>query len=299
MSGTIFTGTIFVTGASGHLGRAIVDNLIARGVPATNIIAGSRSPEKLAELAAKGVITRKADFDDKAGLEKAFSGVDTVVIVSTDALDGAGTRLRQHKAAVAAAAKAGVKRIAYTSLPKTDTSKVGFAPDHFGSEEAIKATGLPYLIFRDSWYAENLLMVLPRALATGEWYSSAGDGRTAYVWRDDLAAAIAGAVARPVSGSATYTLTGPQAFTNAEIAELAGRIFGKPIRVVSLTDEQLAGGMKAAGVPEAIIPTLVSFETATRAGDLGDVTADVEALSGRKPRLLKDYLEAEKAKFLA
>ncbi len=293
------TGTIFVTGASGHLGRAIVDHLIARGVPAASIIAGSRSPEKLADLAASGVVTRKADFDDAAGLEKAFSGADTVVIVSTDALDAAGTRLRQHKVAIAAAAKAGAKRIAYTSLPKADISKVSFAPDHFGSEEAIKATGLPYLIFRNSWYAENLLMALPRALATGEWYGSAGDGRTAYVWRDDLAAAIAGAVAKPISDSATYTLTGSQAFTNAEVAELAGKVFGKPVRVVNLTDEQLAGGMKSAGVPEAIIPALVSFDTATRAGELGDVTADVETLSGHKPRLLRDYLEAEKARFLA
>lgn len=293
------TDTIFVTGASGHLGRAIVDKLIAQGVPAARIIAGSRSPEKLSDLAAKGVATRKADFDDAAGLEQAFSGADTVLIVSTDALDAAGTRLRQHKVAIAAAAKAGVKRIAYTSLPNVGISKVSFAPDHLGSEEAIKATGLPYLIFRNTWYAENLLMSLPQALSSGEWYTSAGDGRTAYVWRDDLAAAIAGAVAKPASGSATYTLTGSEALTNHEVAELAAKSLGKSIKVVNLTDEQLAGGMKAAGVPEAIIPALVSFDTATRAGDLGEVTDDVEALSGQKPRSLKDFLEANKTKFLA
>ena len=97
-----------------------------------------------------------------------------MLIVSTDALDGAGTRLRQHKAAVAAAAKAGVGRIAYTSLPNADTSKVSFAPDHLGTEQAIKATGLPYLIFRNSWYAENLFMSLPNALKSGQWYTSAG-----------------------------------------------------------------------------------------------------------------------------
>ena len=112
------TDTIFVTGASGHLGRAIVDHLLAKGVAASRIIAGTRNPDKLADLAAKGVTVRKADFDDPAGLEKAFAGAGTVLVISTDALDGAGTRLRQHKTAIAAAAKAGAKRIAYTSLPE-------------------------------------------------------------------------------------------------------------------------------------------------------------------------------------
>lgn len=292
------TDTILVTGASGHLGRAIIDSLLEKGVAASRIVAGTRSPEKLSDLTARGLRTVKADFDDPDGLEKAFTGAGTVLIVSTDALDGAGTRLRQHKAAVAAAAKAGVKRLGYTSLPAAESSKVSFAPDHLGTEEAIKATGLPYLIFRNSWYQENLLMALPQALATGKWHTSAGDGKTAFVARDDIAAAIAGALANPPADSRTYTLTGTQAFTNAQVAELASRIFGKPVEVVNLTDEQLAGGIRAAGLPEAVIPTLVSFDTAIRAGDLGDITSEVETLSGRKPRSLEAYLEASKAAFV-
>lgn len=292
------TDTIFVTGASGHLGRAIVDHLLAKGVAASRIVAGTRNPDKLADLAAKGVAVRQADFDDPAGLEKAFAGAGTVLVISTDALDGAGTRLRQHKTAIAAAAKAGAKRLAYTSLPVPDTSKVSFAPDHFQSEQAIKATGLPYTIFRDNWYAENLFMSLPQALASGQWYTSSGSGRTAYVSRDDIAAAIAGALANPPTESATYTLAGPEALTNAEIAALASKILGKTIQVVDLTDEQLAGGMKAAGVPEAYIPTFVSFDAATRAGDLALVTDDVEKLSGRKSQKLAAFLEANKAALL-
>jgi len=292
------TDTIFVTGASGHLGRAVVDHLLARGVSASRIIAGTRNPDKLADLAAKGVVVRQADFDDPAGLESAFAGAGTVLVISTDALDGAGTRQRQHKAAIAAAAKAGAKRLAYTSLPVPETSKVSFAPDHLQSEEAIKATGLPYLIFRDNWYAENLFMSLPQALASGQWYTSAGSGRTAYVARDDIAAAIAGALANPPAVSATYTLAGPEALTNGEVAALASKILGKPIQVVDLTDEQLAGGMKAAGVPEAYIPTFVSFDAAARAGDLATVTDDVEKLSGRKSQKLAAFLEASKAALL-
>ncbi len=292
------TDTIFVTGASGHLGRAIVNHLLAKGVAATRIVAGTRNTDKLADLAAKGVAVRQADFDDPAGLEKAFAGAGTVLVISTDALDGAGTRQRQHKAAIAAAARAGVKRIAYTSLPNAATSKVSFAPDHFQSEEAVKATGLPHLIFRDNWYSENLFMSLPQALKTGQWYTSAAGGRTAYVARDDIAAAIAGALANPPAASTTYTLAGPEALTNAEVAALATKILGKPIQVVDLTDEQLAGGMKAAGVPEAFIPTFVSFDAAARAGDLAAVTDDVETLSGRKSQRLAAFLEANKAALL-
>ncbi len=288
--------TILVTGASGKLGRSIIENLLgAQKLAPARVVAGTRSPEKLADLAARGVKVVKADFDDAAGLEKAFAGTGTVLIVSTDALDGAGTRLRQHRTAVAAAARAGVKRIAYTSLPSAESSRISFAPDHLGTEQAIKATGLPYLIFRNSWYAENLLRSLPQALKSGQWFTAAHGGRTAFVSRDDQAAAIAGALANPPASGTTYTLTGAEALSNEEIAALASGLTGKPVQVVNLTDEQLAGGMKAAGVPEPVVPTLVSFEIATRAGDLAAVTSDIEKLSGRKPRSLKDWLAANKA----
>lgn len=290
--------TILVTGASGHLGQAVITHLLdSQGIAPSRIIAGTRNTDKLSALAAKGVALRKVDFDDAAGLEKAFAGVGTVLIVSTDALDGAGTRLRQHKTAVAAAKKAGVARLAYTSLPLPETSKVSFAPDHFGTEEAIKATGIPYLLFRDSWYLENLFMSLPNAFKSGQWYTSAADGKTSFVARDDIAAAIAGALANPPAGSATYTLTGDEAYTNDQIAALATEITGKPLQVVHLTDEQLAGGMKAAGVPEAIIPTLVSFDAATRTGGLATVTGDTAKLSGRKLQTLREFLTANKAAF--
>ena len=294
------TDTILVTGASGKLGRAVIDHLLdSQGVAPGRIVAGSRNPAGLADLAARGVVVRKVDFDDQPGLEDAFAGAGTVLIVSTDMIDGAGTRLRQHRAAVAAAKKAGVERIAYTSLPDAATSSVSFAPDHLGTEQAIEATGLAALIFRNNWYQENLFMSLPQALKTGQWYTSAEDGRTAFVARDDIAAAIAGALANPPAGSATWTLTGSEALTNDEIAQLAADAVGRPIQVVRLSDEQLAGGMKAAGVPEAIVPMLVSFEKAVRAGDLGTITDDVATLSGRQPRTVRDFLAASKAALTA
>ena len=288
--------TILVTGASGQLGGGIIRHLLDdEGVAPGRIIAVTRDPSKASALADRGVEVRAGDFDDAASLDKAFAGAGTVLIVSTDALDGAGTRLRQHKTATAAAAAAGAKRIAYTSLPEPETSKVSFAPDHLGTEDAIKATGLPHLIFRNSWYLENLFMSLPQALKSGQWYTSAAEGKTAYVARNDIAAAIAAALANPPVDSTTYTLTGDVALTSEEIAALASEITGRPIEVVHLTDEQLAGGMKAAGVPEAIIPTLVSFDTAARAGNLASVTRDVETLSRRKPKSPREFLEGNAA----
>lgn len=285
--------TILVTGASGKLGRAVINHLLeSRKVAPSRIIAASRAPDKIADLEARGVVLRAVDFDDEASLAAGFAGADTVLIISTDAIDGAGTRLRQHRTAVAAAVAAGVKRLAYTSLPDADRSHVSFAPDHLGTEDAIKATGLPYLIFRNNWYVENLFMSLPHALATGQWYTSAGQGRTAFIARDDIAAAIAGALASPPAGSETYTLTGAEALTNDEIAALAGSITGKHLDVVQVSDEQLAGGMKAAGLPEPAIPTFVSFDTATREGDLATVTGDAARLAGRDLLTVEAFLKA-------
>ncbi len=289
--------SILVTGAAGSLGGAVIRHLIeSEGVAPGRIVAVSRDPSKLAPLAAKGVTVRAGDFEDEASLESAFAGAGSVLIVSTDAVGEPGKRLRQHLAAVSAAVKAGVSRIAYTSMFSPEPGNpVLFAPDHHGTEEAIRASGVPFSIFRNGWYQENLMMSLPAAVGMGQWYTSAGDGPTAYVLRDDLARAIAAGLAKAPAGSATYTLSGSEALTNAEIAAMASEVLGKPIAVVNLTDEQLAEGMKAAGVPAPLVPLLVSFDAATRAGVLGTVTGDIETLTGKKPAPLKAWIEANKA----
>lgn len=176
---------ILVTGASGHLGQAVIRHLLeSYSVPAANIVAASRDTAKLSDLAAKGVETRAADFDDSASLEKAFTGIDTLLIISTDALAVPGQRLKQHQAAVAATQKAGVKHIAYTSMPNPDKSLVTFAPDHLGTEEAVKASGLPYTILRNAWYLDNYIHAMPHNLETGTWYTATADGKVSNISRD-------------------------------------------------------------------------------------------------------------------
>ncbi|MFP5078234.1 SDR family oxidoreductase [Rhizobium sp. YIM 134829] len=290
--------TILVTGASGQFGRLVLDALLNSGkVAASDLVAASRSPEKLSDVAEKGVAVRTIDFDRDETLPPAFAGIDTALIISTDALGEEGKRLAQHRRAVAAAKAAGVTRLVYISLPNAENSAVSFAPDHLGTEEAIKESGLAYTILRNSWYMENLFMSLPSALASGHWYSAAGDGRIPYVARADLAAAAAGALLSDEHGNEIVTLTGPVAYTVGEVAALVSDATGKPLTVVPVTDEQLAEGMAAHGVPGPFIPTLVSFDRAARLGQFDLVTDDVSRLAGRTPTSLTAFLEANKGAF--
>ncbi|AZO12288.1 MULTISPECIES: SDR family oxidoreductase [unclassified Mesorhizobium] len=295
------TETLLVTGASGQLGRGVIRHLLeAQKVTPSRIITTTRDPENLVDLAALGVTVRAADFNDAASLEKAFAGADRVLIISTGELElKSGRRLKQHEAAVAAAKQAGVAHLLYTSMPNPEPgSPVLFSGDHYGTEQAIKASGIPYTIFRNGWYQENLFMALPHALSSGKWYTSAGDGRIAHGSRDDMAAAIAAGLASDSKASQIYTLTGPQAYTTGEIAALVSEVTGKPLEVIQLPDEALTEGVKAAGLPEDLARIIVSFDANTRAGRIDMVTDAVETLSGRKSRTLKEFVEANKAALL-
>ncbi|TNM62011.1 SDR family oxidoreductase [Aliirhizobium smilacinae] len=286
---------LLVTGAAGQLGRAVLNHLLETSkVSAGDIVAASRDTSKLADLASKGVETRKADFTDENGLAAAFAGIDRVLIISTDDLATPGGRLKQHKAAVAAAVKAGVKHILYTSMPNPDKSLVSFAPDHLGTEEAIKATGIPYTILRNAWYGDNYLMSMPHNLETGTWYTAYGAGKVSNISRDDCARAAAAALANPPTGSNILTLTGSESLTAEEIAALVSKASGKPLNIVHVTDEQLAGGLTSAGLPDFLVRMLVSADANIRAGNFDLVTTDYETLTGIKPQDLSAYLDSQK-----
>ncbi|APO75313.1 NmrA-like family protein [Rhizobium etli 8C-3] len=291
--------TILVTGAAGQLGRRIIHHLLETyNVPAKSIIAATRDPAKLASLAFKGVTTRKADFDDAASLEAAFKGVDRLLIISTDALAIPGQRLTQHKCAVEAAARAGVKHIAYTSMPSPDKSLVTFAPDHLGTEHVIKAAGIPYTIFRNAWYFDNYLHGMPHNLQTGSWYTASGDGRVSNISRDDCAMAIAAALASKTGENATYTLTGSQSLTADEIAAGIAAAVGKPLQAVKVSDEQLGQGMRGAGLPDFVADMLVSADANIRAGNFDLLTDDFRTLTGKQTQKLEDFFVANKAALL-
>lgn len=288
-----------VTGAAGHLGQAVIANLIAHHkIPAARIIATTRKPEALAALAAQGVQVRAADFDNPDSLSAAFAGAERLLLISTDAMDRPGRRLAQHKNAVAAAEKAGVTHLLYTSMPAPETSAVLFAPDHLGTEQAIAASSIPgWTILRNNWYIENLFFSLPQALNSGTWYSAAGDGKIAYVARADLARAAAAALAGSGTRKTTYTLTGTRGYTTAEIAKLVSDAVGKPLAVANVPDEALVQGMTGAGLPEPVARLFASFDTNTRQGGLSGVTNDVRTLTGSDPQSLESWLKDNKAAF--
>jgi NAD(P)H dehydrogenase (quinone) len=291
--------TILVTGASGKFGRGVINHLLSTyAVPGKQIIAVTRNTESLNDLAAKGVQVRAGDFDDEASLAEAFKGADRVLIVSTDALDRPGRRLEQHSRAVAAAKAAGAKHIAYTSMMHPDAqSPIGFAADHRGTEEAIAATGISHTILRNAWYMENLVMSLPSALASGQWYVASGDGKTAHAARDDQARAAAAVLASGTRETAVYNVTGPEALSADETASLVSEAVGKPLQVVHVTPDQLQAGMIAAGVPDFLAPVFVSFDVNGLKGRAGTLSDAVEKLSGVKPQTLRQWLDANKSLF--
>jgi len=287
---------LLVTGANGKLGRAVIRHLLETSkVSASDIVAASRDISKLADLADLGIETRKADFAEPAGLETAFAGIDRLLIISTDELAVPGARLQQHTNAVNAAQKAGVGHVLYTSMPNPDKSLVSFAPDHLGTEDAIKASGLPYTILRNAWYHDNYLMSMPHNLEGGKWFTATGEGKVANISRDDCARAAAAALANPPAGNQTFTLTGTVSLNADQIAETVSKAAGKPLEVVQVNGEQLAAGMAAAGLPDFVVRMLASADANVAAGNFDLVTGNFKALTGREPQSLQAFFEENRA----
>jgi NAD(P)H dehydrogenase (quinone) len=258
------------------------------------VVAGTRKPEKLADLAARGVVVRHADFEDRKGLESAFAGVDRVLIISTDAIDRPGRRLAQHQAAVAAAVSAGVKHASYTSMPNPETSPVVFAPDHLGSEQALKASGLSYTILRNCWYTEFLIPTLAPAVASGKLTAATGQGGAPYVTREDCARTAAAALASTDTGNQTWNITGPDLIAYPELAKLATELTGASVVFEPVTPEERIRQLIAAGTPEPIAKLLVSSQMAIAQGKMGIPTTAVKELTGRAPVSVREFLSSHR-----
>lgn len=281
---------LLVTGASGPFGRLAVEELLARG--ATRVIAGTRDPSKLADLAARGVEVRKLDFNDQASLDAGFAGVDRVLIVSTDAI---GSRVEQHKAAVAAAKAAGVKHIVYISAPNARPNPgTGVSPEHYWTEIAIAASGLDFTVLRNHIYAEVSLWGAASAIGSGQLHDATNGGGRAYVTRADAARTAAGALLT-AQGQAIFDVTGPAPIPQEELAAEFAKASGKPVVRVGLTAEQLLGGLIAAGLPATVADLMVAFDVDAADGYHAIVTDTVEQFTGRKPEALSAFMSANRA----
>jgi NAD(P)H dehydrogenase (quinone) len=281
--------TLLVTGAGGHLGRAVVEELLARG--ATKVVAGTRNTADLADLASRGVEVRHLDFDDAASLASGFAGVDRALIISTLAAN----RAAHQAAAVSAAKAAGASYLAYTSAPNArPNADAGGITDHFWTEVAIAASGLDFTLLRNHIYADMTIVGAAPALASGQLFdATSGKGRN-YVTRADAARTAAGALLS-AKGKEVVDVTGPAPVTQEEVAALYTSLTGKPVARVGLTGEQLLGGLQSAGVPSFMAQLLVAFDLDAAAGFHSVTTDAVERYSGRKPTSLTDFLNANKA----
>lgn len=281
---------LLVTGASGQLGQRVAHHLLDTvGYAPEALTLITRTPERLSAFAERGVSVRRADFDDRGSLVEACAGVDRMLLISTADI---GRRLEQHRQAIEVAAAAGVKHVVYTSMPGPSDSKVTFAPEHAGTEAALEASTLDgWTVLRNHWYFENLFMTLPTMKATGKWFTSAGEGLNADVARDDLALAAAQALAKQ-TGKKTFTLSGAESLGAPQVAGALSEVLGHTIEVVPVTDEELAAGMTAAGVPGPVAELFASFDANTRSGATGTVTSDLETLIGRPPVRFDAWLAA-------
>jgi NAD(P)H dehydrogenase (quinone) len=290
--------TLLVTGAGGHLGRRVVELLIeAKAGP---VIATTRHPEKLADLAAKGVDVRKADFDDPASLATAFAGADRLLLVSTDAVGRPGGRHAHHRAAIEAAVQAGVSHVVYTSSPAPHpTAEESVPNDHYWTEQALAASPLGWTVLRNNIYAEIILMGLPQAVASGQLFTATRNGGRNYVTREDCARAAAAALAADFDGRRILDVTGPEPVTQDEIAAVASEVAGRPVRHVPVEPADLRKGLVGAGLPQIYADLLVGYDVDAAEGYHAIVTPTVKELTGREPTSVRDFLTAQRAALLA
>jgi len=277
--------TIVVTGATGGLGRHVVETLLTRGVPAGQIVAIGRRIEKIQDLADRGVNVQRADYDEPESLRKPFADADKVLLVSSSE---PGKRIPQHQNVIDAAKAAGVSRIVYTSLPHALSSGMMLAADHIATEQALAASGLPFVVLRNGWYLENY--DLKGAVEHG-LYGAAGDGKLSIATRADYAEAAAAAVTAGKLDQQAYELGG-EAVSLAELAAEVSRQSGREVAYTDLTPEKYIEFLTGVGVPEGFAAVLADSDRGAKAGALNTGPKDLETLLGRPATPLADSVRA-------
>ncbi len=274
-----------VTGASGAMARTVITNLKQRG--AKRIVAVTREPARIADI--EGVEARAGDFSRLETLDSAFRGIDRLLIVSATDL---GVRIARHVAAIDAAERAGVSHLLYTSITSPYPHAThGIQNDHFWTEARLFQTRGGWTALRDNLYADFLVWGAARTLADGVIYHSAGAGARSLVFRDDIAAAAAGALLM-AEGQQIVDVSGPAALSYAEIAAIFSRVSGRPVKAVEISPEAQLEGMGKAGVPAVDAQALTGLDVAARRGLLAIVGDGVQRFAGREPQSLEAALEA-------
>lgn len=274
---------IGVSGASGQLGRAILSELAARGA-GHEVVAISRTPET-----ASGIQARRGDYDQPETLVEAYSGLDRLVLIPSADL-APGARGRQLTAAIDAAVSAGVSHILLLSAAGTREAAVpALNESYWTGEQHLIRTAPHWTIVRMNYYAESMAEEILNSQGQGVLVGL-GDERVAYVSRDDLAAAVAGAVVGEGHAGAIYNATGPAVITGEERAAIASELLGKPLGYIVIGADQLRAGMSQMGLPDVVVNAVTEIKTTFVQGNFDILTTDIERLSGRPARSFRDVL---------
>ena len=284
--------SIVVTGATGQLGRHVLEALLERGVPAGEIVAAGRSVEKLADFAARGVQVKAMDYADAGSVAAALKGAKRVLLISGSEV---GQRVDQHRTVIEAARAEGVELLAYTSIANADTTAMLLADEHKATEALLRESGVPFVLLRNGWYLENYTEQLPGTLAQGAVAGSAGDGKVSGASRADYAHAAAAVLVADDQAGKVYELGGDDAFSMADLASEISAATGKSISYNNLPAGEYAGLLASVGVPEAFAEILADSDLGIARGDLLVSTGDLRRLIGRPTTSLCQAVRAAAA----
>lgn len=281
---------IVITGATGQFGRQVVDHLLKRGVPASEIAAAVRTPANAGDLAELGIEIREADFDRPETLVPAFLDSDKLLFVSANGPNA--LRITQHRAVVQAAKAAGVRLLAYTSITQADRNPLRLADVHRDTEAALVSSGIPTVLLRNGWYTENYTGSLSDSAQRGMIAGSSGAGRIASATRADLAEAAAVILTLEGQAGKVYELTGDTAWSLPELAAEVSAQFGKPVVYADLPLAQYKQILVGAGLPDFLVDMIADANVNIAQGALSSVTSDLREILGRPTTPLSDAIAA-------
>lgn len=279
---------IVVTGASGQLGRLVIEALLKK-LPPSEIVAAVRNPDKIKDLGARGIQVRHADYDQPETLAKAIRQGEKLLMISASEV---GRRAPQHRRLIDAAKNAGASFIAYTSLLHADTSPLPLAAEHKETEAMLKSSGIPFALLRNGWYTENYIAGIPPALQYGVLLGSAEEGRIASAARADYAEAAAAVITSDNQASKVYELAGDTSYTLTEFAAEISRQSGKPVTYKNLPEAEYKATLIRAGLPEAVATLVSESDVGASKGGLFDDSRQLSTLIGHPTTPLAPLVKA-------
>ncbi len=283
---------IVVTGATGQLGKLVVEELL-KTIPASQIVAAVRNPQKAQDLAAKGIAIRQAKYGQPESLAAAFAGADKVLLVSSSEV---GQRVAQHQAVADAAQAAGVERLVYTSILNADRSNLLLSQEHKATEAYLRASGMQFTLLRNGWYTENHTGSLAAAVEHGAVLGAAKEGRFATATRADYAAAAAAVLTGEGHENKVYELGGDEPYTLAELAAEVARQTGKPVVYKDLPQAEYARALTGFGLPDGVARAIADADAGARRGELDTQSHDLSMLIGRPTTSLQQAVTAALAR---